>query len=77
MLSQPSSTHGTRLPPAVGSIGGAAWLRWRSDVAMAHVLAAECNANKNGSRYLLVANGDAGMMTVSAIQQALRDLYPG
>ena len=30
------------------------------DVAMAHVLAAESTRNENGSRYLLVANGDAG-----------------
>ena len=30
------------------------------DVAMAHVLAAESSRNENGSRYLLVANGDAG-----------------
>ena len=47
------------------------------DVAMAHVLAAESTKNENGNRYLLVANGDAGMMKISTIQEHLRALYPG
>ena len=43
---------------------------------MAHVLAAECDKNENGSRYLLVANGHEGMMQVKEIQAKLRELYP-
>eukprot|EP01045_Picozoa_sp_COSAG04_P045047 COSAG04_NODE_15590_length_527_cov_0.831776_2_plen_58_part_01 len=33
---------------------------------MAHVLAAECATNENGSRYMLVANGHEGLMQVRA-----------
>lgn len=47
------------------------------DVAMAHVLAAECTKNENGGRYLLVPPTDDGMMKMSTIQETLQELYPG
>ncbi len=47
------------------------------DVAEAQRLIAECDVNRNGERYNLVATDESGLIPQQEVQAILRRLYPG
>lgn len=47
------------------------------DVAEAQRLIAECEGNRNGERYNLVATDESGMIPQAQLQEILRRLFPG